>query len=215
MIDHVDIHGFGREQTSCLPRLLHGIVGMTCTAKCTILYIIPNGSRCKELPAITKEISYINIQNVKIKCQYYIHPLLMNTKLKPKNLQHMSVTTKGITTSVLLAAPSLEYIYIWIILAIQIIMSQNHHIVNIHWPCNSNMDNWTQEVLINCTKIQFRLWTEQVQMLLEDQIPMELLLHQFLYIWPHPHLQNYNGPYKYTCNETTIVSTSLLHILYM
>jgi len=67
----------------------------------------------------------------------------MDTTLKPKKLQHMPVTTEDIENSILLTEPSSEYI--WIVLAKQTIMSNNHHLVNIRWSCNSSMDNWTQE----------------------------------------------------------------------
>ena len=56
IIDHMDIHGFGKEPTLCLPGLLYGVVGKKCAGKCETLDITPNGSRCKELPTISKEL---------------------------------------------------------------------------------------------------------------------------------------------------------------
>lgn len=44
--DSIDVHGFGKEDETDLPGLLHGVVGFETARKCVIKNIVPSGDSC-------------------------------------------------------------------------------------------------------------------------------------------------------------------------
>ena len=143
IVSNVDIHGFGKEPSSALPGLLHGVIDNICAEECYNLNIIPDGSSCNELPQLLREVNYVNLKNKRVLCKCFIQTFIMDVTLNTDQYQHHAVTKEHIGKSQLLKPPSSEFI--WAILAKEVYTSINYHLVNIRWPCSTSMIEWTSK----------------------------------------------------------------------
>ena len=91
-MEHIDIHGFGKEPQSVLPGLLHGVVDKIWAEEYFALNITPDGSKCNDLPQILKDVIYVNMNNERAICKFFIQTFIMDKKLNTHPYQHHSAT---------------------------------------------------------------------------------------------------------------------------
>ena len=137
----VDIHGLGKENTSSVPGLIHGIIGKKCARACHRLGVVPDGTSCKMGEDVVKFLEFEDIFGDKQRVTCLIHIVDIDKSVKSTHLRHNEVTPECIKHSKILTHP--KCVDVWIILARTNTMAKDHQLVNMRWRSNLNLKKWS------------------------------------------------------------------------
>ena len=137
---YVDVHGFGGEDNTERPGLLHGVINQACAENCYRNHIIPDGRLSVELLNVIKDIRFENIYGTTTKHKCYIQIFKLNSNMNTTAYKHRDVTPMDIDGSRVLESPPPGHI--WIVLAKLEVQSVNCHLVTFRWPTGISSEEW-------------------------------------------------------------------------
>ena len=97
IVDHVDVHGLGKED-SCdgTPGLVHGVVDKLCAIECAQKNIKPSGLLSKVRVSHQSSIQFTDIFNNTSKLRYLLEVFDIDDTVETKTIKYQRPTTEDI-----------------------------------------------------------------------------------------------------------------------
>jgi hypothetical protein len=146
IVDYVDVHGLGKED-SCdgTPGLIHGVVDKLCAIECAQNNIKPSGLLSKVRVSHQSSIEFTDVFNKKSKLRYLLEVFEIDDSVDTKTIKHQRPTTNDIKNSLCLKN-DMKAIDVWIILGMTKSVDTGCHLINMRWHSELDKNKWNKSL---------------------------------------------------------------------
>ena len=146
MVNHVDVHGLGKEDVfQGTPGLIHGVVDKYCATECARKNIIPSGSLTKVRVSHQSSIEFTDVFNNTSKLRYLLEVFDIDDTVETKSLKHQRPTTEDIKNSLCLNN-DMKDIDVWIVLGMSKSVDSGCQLINMRWNSHLDKNKWNNSL---------------------------------------------------------------------